>query len=109
MATRVSDVETKNSSQDDSINTLSFQMQAVQNSVSAISLTNTGASFGLPGTTASLVHATSANPSFKVKGLTASNSILFGVSMDTVDISIDPVLIRLFPHSKPKIQVKILQ
>ena len=95
LTTRVSDVETKNTSQDGSINTLSFQMQAVQNSVSAISLVNTGASFALagPGTTASLVHATSANPSFKVKGLTASNSILFGVSMDTVDVSIDPVLI----------------
>ena len=93
LTARLTYVETKNTSQDDSINNLSFQMQATQNSVSAISLTNTGASFGLPGTTASLVHATSANPSFKVKGLTASNSILFGVSMDTVDVSIDPVLI----------------
>ncbi len=65
----------------------------LQNSVSAISSTNTGSAFGLPGTTTSLVHATSANPTFKVKGLTSSNSIVFGVSMDTVDISIDPVLI----------------
>ena len=95
LTARLTYVETKNTSQDDSINNLSFQMQATQNSVSAISLVNTGASFALagPGTTASLVHATSANPSFKVKGLTASNSILFGVSMDTVDVSIDPVLI----------------
>jgi uncharacterized coiled-coil protein SlyX len=92
LTTRVSDVETKNTSQDDSINNLSFQMQAVQNSVSSISLVNTGASFAAPGTAAGLVHATSSNPSFKVKGLTASNSILFGVSMDTVDVSIDPVL-----------------
>ena len=90
---RIGAVETKNTSQDDSINTLSFQMQAVQNNVSAISLVNTGASFGAPGATASLVHATSSNPSFKVKGLTASNSILFGVSMDSVDVSIDPALI----------------
>jgi uncharacterized coiled-coil protein SlyX len=93
LTTRVFDVETKNTSQDDSINTLSFQMQAVQNNVSAISLVNTGASFGAPGATASLVHATSSNPSFKVKGLTASNSILFGVSTDSVDVSIDPALI----------------
>ena len=93
LTARLTYVETKNTSQDDSINNLSFQLQATQKSVSAISLTNTGASFGLPGTAAGLVHATSANPSFKVKGLTASNSILFGVSMDTVDVSIDPVLI----------------
>jgi hypothetical protein len=53
---------------------------------------NTGDSFAPPGTAASLVHATSSNPSFKIKGLTASNSIVFGVSMDNVDISIDTAL-----------------
>ena len=90
---RMTAVEAKNLSQDDSINNLSFQLQATQNSVSAISLVNTGDSFAPPGTAASLVHATSSNPSFKVKGLTASNSIVLGVSMDTVDISIDTALI----------------
>jgi len=89
---RMTAVEAKNLSQDDSINNLSFQVQATQNSVSAISLVNTGDSFAPPGTAASLVHATSSNPSFKIKGLTASNSIVLGVSMDTVDISIDTAL-----------------
>ncbi len=83
LSNRIGALEIKNTSQDDSISTLSIQMQATQNSVSAISLVNTGSSFAVPGTAAGLVHATSANPSFKVKGLTDSNSIVFNVSMDT--------------------------
>jgi uncharacterized coiled-coil protein SlyX len=46
---RMNAVEAKNLSQDDSINNLSFQVQATQNSVSAISLVNTGDSFAPPG------------------------------------------------------------
>lgn len=57
--------------------------------VTALNLTSTGAGFGLPGTAAGLVHSTSARPNFKVKGLTASNGIYLGITLDEVNISLD--------------------
>jgi hypothetical protein len=63
-----------------------------ESNIQNISLTSTGDAFTAPNQGASLIHATSTTPTFKIKGLTSSNYILLGVSANSVDIKIDPAL-----------------
>lgn len=74
------------------VNSLNNKLLLIDDRLASYALTNTGPLFGLPNTYASLVHSTSANPNFKIKGLTCSNNILLISSLDTVDIKIDPLL-----------------
>jgi hypothetical protein len=71
---------------------LSTRLQLNESSIQNISVTSTGDAFTAPNQGASLIHTTSTNPTFKIKGLTSSNSIFLTPSSNSVDVSIDPAL-----------------
>ncbi len=56
---------------------LSTRLLLNESNIQNISVTSTGDAFTAPNQGASLIHATSTNPAFKIKGLTSSNSIFF--------------------------------
>ena len=74
------------------VSNLSTRLLLNESNRQNITLINTGDAFTPPNQGASLIQSTSANPTFKIKGLTSSNNILLGVSANSVDIKIDPAL-----------------
>ena len=71
---------------------LSTRLLLNESNTQNITLINTGDPFTPPNQGASLIQSTSANPTFKIKGLTSSNSIFLTPSTNSVDVSIDPAL-----------------
>jgi len=71
---------------------LSTRLLLNESNIQNISVTSTGDAFTAPNQGASLIHTTSTNPAFKIKGLTSSNSIFLTPSTNSVDVSIDPAL-----------------
>jgi hypothetical protein len=74
------------------VENLSTRLTQNEAKIAGISLTSSGSPFTPPNQGASLIPASSANPAFKIKGLTSSNNILLMISTDSVDITIDPLL-----------------
>jgi hypothetical protein len=74
------------------VDNLSTRLSQNEAKTATISLTSSGSPFTAPNQGASLIPVSSANPSFKIKGLTSSNNILLMVSADSVDVTIDPLL-----------------
>ena len=75
------------------VSNLSTRLLLNESNTQNITLINTGDPFTPPNQGASLIQSTSANPTFKIKGLTSSNSIFLTPSTNSVNISIDPAFV----------------